>query len=114
MKTYRILIALLAADLLVVTGWAFIEDPVFPSILYIFSNSWGIQTALDLLLGLVLVSSVIYYAETSKAQAWAWISFLFLGGNLVSALYFVVKFNEIKARLQGPQLDDMRDASALN
>ncbi len=58
---------------------------------HLFSAPWVIVTIADLYLGLILFSIVVFMLESNKLVAFAWIAPGFVLGNLVPAVYLLVR-----------------------
>jgi len=83
--------------------WFFVSEvPLFTSLAQLLSNPWsaGYAVFLDLLLGIVLFSIIIYLNEKSKKAAIVWIIALVALGNIVSAIYLIVNLQKIARKLK--------------
>lgn len=63
---------------------------ILQSFAAISADPWGLVTLVDLYLGFLLISVVIWHLEARAAIALCWIIPLFVLGNLVSALWLAV------------------------
>lgn len=103
MKVYLAMVAVLATVFTVELAWVFAADPAnaWPGVKALLSDPWGMLTAFDLVLGIVLFSGVIYANEASKSRALLWIACLCCLGNPVSAVYVLFHYRTLWARLNG-------------
>ena len=101
MRIYLGIVGLMASIFVLEMGWVFMADPgaFWPSIQSILADPWGALTVFDLSLGLLLLSGIIYAAETSKTRAVFWILSLWCLGNPASAAYVLLNYRSIWARL---------------
>ena len=58
---------------------------------FLLSKPWGIVTMVDLYLGFLLSAVVIFYAEPDKKVALIWLLPIFVLGNVVTAVWFVLR-----------------------
>lgn len=58
----------------------------------VLAQPWGLVTLLDVFLGALCVSAVIFSVETDKRVALAWSVPIFVLGHVVSAAWLVVRF----------------------
>lgn len=58
---------------------------------FLLEKPWGIVSMVDLYLGFLLSSVVIFYAEPDKKIALIWLLPIFVLGNVVTALWFVLR-----------------------
>ena len=99
MKAYYVFIGLFALALIEMIVFGFYSQPLIPFIADLFSSPWGIVTSLDLVLGLVLFSSIVYLNEDSKKNAIVWILGIFSLGNPVAAAYCLMNLHKIRDKL---------------
>lgn len=81
-------------------AWAIDQAPISSLIGAIDSHPWTIILAADELLGFVLFSVIIAFAERSPLRAAFWIIPIFLIGHMVSAIYLLGNFERIRSRLK--------------
>ena len=74
---------------------------VFTGLASIFVDPWSITFGifLDLILGLILFSIIMYLNEKSKKVAAIWIVSLFAIGNIVSAIYLLFNWKKIAVKI---------------
>ena len=74
---------------------------VFTGLASIFVDPWSITFGifLDLILGLILFSIIIYLNAESKKVAAIWIVALFAIGNVVSAIYLLFNWKKIAVKI---------------
>ena len=65
----------------------------------LYKNPWAMAATADLIFGLVMMSILIAFNETSATKAAAWIAALFLLGNPATAVYFLVNLPKLRAKL---------------
>ncbi|MCR9238789.1 MAG: hypothetical protein NXI17_19145 [Alphaproteobacteria bacterium] len=58
---------------------------------FLLGKPWGIVSMVDLYLGFLLSAVVIFYAEPDKKVALIWLLPIFVLGNVVTALWFVLR-----------------------
>ena len=86
------LIAGVGAVLLTLSiGWAFQEASFSDSFSAITADPWGIVTLVDLYLGFVVFTLIVFLVEPRKSVAAAWCIPLFFLGNIISAVYVIVR-----------------------
>lgn len=93
--------ALIAIAGLVLTGlivWAVIVGDFSAAGDFLLGKPWGIVAMADLYLGFLLIALVIYLVEPDTRIALAWIVPIFVLGNIVTVLWFVLRgFNQLRA-----------------
>lgn len=58
---------------------------------FLFGKPWGIVSMVDLYLGFLLSAVVIFLAEPDKRIALIWLLPIFVLGNVVTAVWFVMR-----------------------
>lgn len=58
---------------------------------FLLGKPWGIVSMVDLYLGFLLSAVVIFYVEADKKIALIWLLPIFVLGNIVTALWFVLR-----------------------
>ena len=96
----RALLVVFAVALGILIGWAATESPFFASFSAILADPWGIVALADLYLGFVLFGLVIALTERSRPVAVVLIAALFVMGNVVAALWIVVRWKRLLAKLR--------------
>ncbi len=79
---------------MVLTGlivWAMMVGDFSAAGDFLLGKPWGIVAMTDLYLGFLLIALVIYLAEPDKRIALIWIVPIFVLGNIVVALWFVLR-----------------------
>lgn len=71
--------------------WAIIAGDFGAAGEFLLGKPWGIVTMADLYLGFFLSAVVIFYAEPDKKTALVWLLPIFILGNVVTALWFVLR-----------------------
>jgi hypothetical protein len=101
MSGMKILAAICIAALVVAIVPALVADPMLVTFFAMFDqmNAWPFAVALDLMIGFVFFSFVIYLIEGDVTKALYWVVPLFLFGNLVSAVYLIVNMDKVRDRL---------------
>jgi len=87
----RLLVSLAAIGFLVMCGYAYLQVGLtgFDNVL---AEPWGLVTLLDVSLGAVCMSAVIFHYEKQWPVAALWALLIFPLGHLVSAAWIVVRF----------------------
>ncbi|HDY82183.1 MAG: hypothetical protein DRQ65_05030 [Gammaproteobacteria bacterium] len=91
-----------ALSLLCFTGvfiWAGFTDPGLVSFVGSLGQPWPTVVLLDFVFGCLLFSWMIYFVEGSAKSAIPWAVALFVVGNIVSAIYILVRFDKIQQRI---------------
>ena len=96
----RPLIALLGLGLIAVLGWAGMQGGGDVAMHFLTATPWGIATTADLYLGFTLFGVLVWRLEGAAAPALAWWFATLVLGNLVPALYFVLRWPRIRALAQ--------------
>ncbi len=100
-STLRTFAVVLAGGLTVMIGWAASSANFFNSFAAVTADPWGLVALADLYLGFLILSVVIWLSEPDRKVALMWIVPIFFLGNVVSALWLMVKL---------PQLAQLRRA----
>lgn len=87
----RGIIGLLGLVLTASIFWAGSKADIFKSFGLITADPWGVVTLIDLYLGFVIAAFIIFVAEGRRAAALLWIIPIFFLGNVVVALWFVLR-----------------------
>lgn len=98
MTLLRSLLLALAAALLGLIVWASLDTPIGESFARIVADPWGLVTLADLYLGFVLFSVVVAVVEPKRWIAVAVILSTFVLGNLVTAVWLVLRLPRLAAR----------------
>jgi hypothetical protein len=85
--TIRTLCLVLAVILLAAIGWAALTANFWESFGRIIADPWGVVTLIDLYIGFILISIVIYAVERGRFVAWLVIVPTFFIGNVIPALW---------------------------
>lgn len=96
----RALLVVAAVALFILIGWAAYEAPFFGSFGAIIADPWGIVALADLYLGFVLLGLVIALTERSRPVAVVLIAALFVLGNVVGAIWLVVRWRRLQEKLR--------------
>jgi len=101
MDKTKLLIGVLLIDFIALLVWAAIgEAGIIEGILAVLTDRWGLATAADLAFGLILMSILVFYNETSPAVRGVWIVSFFLLGNIGPALYLLSRLPALKRKLR--------------
>ncbi len=87
----RIIIGLLGLVLTASIFWAGSKADIVRSFGQITADPWGVVTLIDLYLGFVIAAVVIFIGEGRRMAALLWIIPVFFLGNVVVALWFVIR-----------------------
>ena len=79
--------------------WAALTDPTFAGFVAAVREPWGLVVTLDFVFGCLLLSWLIYYIEGSARAALPWAVALFIVGNIVGAIYLLMRLDRIRQRL---------------
>ncbi len=79
--------------------WAVMTDPTFAGFMTAVREPWGLVVTLDFVFGCLLLSWLIYYVEGSARAALPWAVALFIVGNIVGAIYLLMRLDRIRQRL---------------
>jgi hypothetical protein len=77
----------LAAALSIAIVWAGLTANFWESFGRIIADPWGIVTLLDLYIGFIVASVLIYVVERGRIIAWVVIVPMFFLGNVITALW---------------------------
>ena len=98
MTIARALCILGAAILLASVFWAASQASIGASFQAIVADPWGVVSLIDLYLGFVLISIVIWLFERSPIRALCWIVPIYVLGNTVSAVWLAWQLPKILKR----------------
>lgn len=87
-----------AIAFLVLFGWTIMNSGPMNWSAFL-ADPWVALGMADLVLGFVLVSCIIAAVEGSLLRAVPWIVGLFVAGNIVTAVYLIIRFDRVFARL---------------
>ncbi len=79
--------------------WAAMADPKFMGFVQSLNEPWSIVVLMDFVFGCLLLSWMIYFVEGSARTALPWAIALFIVGNIVGAVYVLLRFERIRQRL---------------
>ena len=103
MTLYRIVAALLGLAFAASLVWGFMEGgSVVPLLEVMLAEPWGVVTLADLYLGFLLFAGLVLVLEANRATGLAWGLAIVLLGNVVTALWIVLRLPAVLARLRGP------------
>ena len=102
MNALRIGLAVLAIAFVLSIIWASFEKPIGESFSAIVADPWGLVTLLDLYFGFILFGLVIWFAEGKRPFALLWIVPIFFLGNIIPALWLILRLPTIAQRLVPP------------
>lgn len=83
---------------------AAIADPMLTGFIGMLDQptGWPAIVTLDLMIGFLFLSFMIYFVEGDVTKTLYWAVPLFILGNIVSAVYLVVNLDKIRGRLSAP------------
>ncbi len=99
MTLARLFCAVLGLALIAGIVWAWGGGHFANEVKTISGLPWGKITLLDLYVGFLLWAVLVFLAEPNKLVALVWIVPTFFLGNIVPALWFVLKLPELARRL---------------
>ena len=79
------------------------SESIIQGMLGLFQEPWSLLACLDLLMGLIFFSILIFHIEESKKRAWLWALALFTLGNPASGVYLVFNLHKIKRVLRSQE-----------
>ncbi len=79
--------------------WAMVMDPTLAGFFVAIKEPWSLVVMMDFVFGCLLFSWMIYFVEGSAKAAVPWAIALFIVGNIVSAIYLLLRFEKIKQRI---------------
>lgn len=80
-------------------AWAFFADPKLSGFFRSLAEPWAVVVLMDFVFGCLLFSWMIYFVEGSAKSAMPWVIALFIIGNIVGAIYILLRMEKIKSRL---------------
>jgi hypothetical protein len=80
-------------------AWAIWADPTLTGFFAAIKEPWTIVVTMDFVFGCLLFTWMIYFVEGSAKVTAPWAIALFIIGNMVGAVYLLLKFDKIKQRL---------------
>lgn len=89
------------AVLVVGIALASMADPMLTGFFEILDQptGWPAIVTLDLMIGFLFLSFMIYFVEGDVTKTLYWAVPLFILGNVVSAIYLIVNLDKIRGRL---------------
>ncbi len=102
MLLIRLFFIVLAIAFAALLGWAQLTDSVSLSdaFMAMFETPWATTAIADLYIGFFLMALVIIMVERKLIIGLLWTLPIFLAGNIVTLLWFAVRFPEILRRLR--------------
>ncbi len=82
--------------------WALVGDPTFSGFLQTINEPWSIVVLMDFIFGCLMFSWMIFFVEGSAKTTLPWAIALFVVGNIISAVYILLRFNKIRERIGQP------------
>ena len=82
-----------------ICAWAAWSDPSLGGFLVALREPWGLVITLDFVFGCLLLAWIIYFLEGSIATALPWVVALFIMGNIIGAIYLLLRLDRIRRRL---------------
>lgn len=97
---FRGVLVLLAIGFCSLIAWAFLNASFGDSFAVITTDPWGLVTLVDLYLGFILISGIIWAFEGTSVKAVLWILPTFFLGNFWPAIWLAFRLPEIVQRLR--------------
>lgn len=94
---WRTLIAGLAIGLLALIIWAGLNANFLSSFAQVMANPWGLVAIADLYFGFVIFSAILLVVDGAKPASFIWIVALFCAGNVLSAVWLVLRLPKLLA-----------------
>ena len=82
--------------------WALVGDPKLSGFLQTINEPWNIVVLMDFVFGCLMFSWMIFFVEGSAKATLPWAIALFIVGNIISAVYILLRFNKIRERIGQP------------
>ncbi len=103
MIVVRLIFAVLAAALTGAIFWAMGADgrPLGEVVRAMLADPWSVVALTDLYIGFFTAAVVIFLFERSPVVAFIWAAPIFVLGNVVTALWFILRLPELARRLRG-------------
>lgn len=96
---YRVLAGLLGLGFAATLVWGFMTGgSVVPLLDIMLTRPWGVVTLADLYLGFVLFAGLVLVLEPRRAAGLAWAVAIVLLGNVVTALWVVLRLPAVLAQ----------------
>lgn len=92
---WRALIAGLAIGLVAMIIWASFSADFLLSFGQVMADPWGLVAIADLYFGFILFAGIILVVDGAKPASFIWIAVLFCAGNVLSALWFVLRLPKL-------------------
>jgi hypothetical protein len=80
-------------------AWAIWADPTLVGFFRAIEEPWTVVVLMDFVFGCLLFTWVIFFVEGSAKSTVPWAVALFIIGNIVGAVYVLLRFEKIKQRL---------------
>ncbi len=101
MRIVQVGLVVLALGFVGLVVWASLATPIGASFSAIIADPWGVVTIVDLYLGFILASIVIWIVERAPLKALLWIVPLYGLGNAWLAVWLVVRLARIRSAMAG-------------
>ena len=79
--------------------WAAMADPKLAGFIQSLNEPWSVVVLMDFVFGGLLLSWMIYFVEGSAKAALPWAIALFIVGNIIGAVYILLRIKRIEERL---------------
>lgn len=80
-------------------AWAMWVDPTLGGFFRAIEEPWAVVILMDFVFGCLLFTWMIFFVEGSVKSTVPWAVALFIIGNIVGAVYILLKLDKIKQRL---------------
>lgn len=94
-RLWRAGIACLALALVALIVWAGFNANFLTSFGQVVADPWGLVAIVDLYFGFVLFAGIILAVDGVKPASFIWILVLFCAGNVLSALWLVLRLPKL-------------------
>lgn len=84
---------------LALSVWAAMADPKLAGFVRSLNEPWSVVVLMDFIFGCLLLSWMIYFVEGSVRATLPWAIALFIVGNIIGAVYVLLRFERIRQRL---------------
>lgn len=102
----RAFVLLLAAGFAALVVRAALTADFGESFARVAADPWGLVSLADLYLGFVLFGAIVLLHDGVRAASLGWLVALMVLGNLVAAVWLVLRWPSLAARLRAPRLPE--------
>ena len=100
-RFWPLLFAALGTGLTALIIWASLNANFGASFAAIIADPWGIVSLADLYLGFFIFAAFVFLVDGVRPASFAWVIALMFLGNILSALWLVLRWRTLVSRLRG-------------